>query len=246
MSQRNRLRISGKDLGAVAHPEFCIRCFWLQRSAAQGLPYQIFPGIFSSIDAYTKRVVHGWFDKHAKPPIWLATFADVVRYIEPPHYSKFCHLDRASGILLTGAPDGLFVRSDGSLLIVDYKTAKHTEGQDVLLPIYETQLNAYAFIAERLGMGKVSDLALIYTEPVTTDKAATSAGIHVINGFRLGFSVGIIEVALRPDSIPPLLARTRNILDLVHPPAGRPGCPDCERLDGLLELAGKSCNSKSI
>jgi len=54
------LRISAKNIGALALPDFCPRCFWLKLKARNRLPFQIFPGIFSSIDAYTKRVVHAW------------------------------------------------------------------------------------------------------------------------------------------------------------------------------------------
>jgi len=54
------LRISDKNLGALALPDFCPRCFWLKTKARNKLPFQIFTGIFSSIDAYTKRVVHAW------------------------------------------------------------------------------------------------------------------------------------------------------------------------------------------
>ena len=39
-------RISGKDLGQLALPSFCPRCFWIGRKAPMGLPYQMFPGIF--------------------------------------------------------------------------------------------------------------------------------------------------------------------------------------------------------
>jgi len=53
----SQFRISAKSLGALALPEFCPRCFWL-KTRVRHLPFQIFPGIFSSIDAYTKRVVH--------------------------------------------------------------------------------------------------------------------------------------------------------------------------------------------
>jgi len=52
-----QFRISAKTLGELALPDFCPRCFWLKLHAKH-LPLQIFPGIFSSIDAYTKRVVH--------------------------------------------------------------------------------------------------------------------------------------------------------------------------------------------
>ena len=63
-----QLQISGKNLGTLARPDCCPRCFWLQHTTDKGLPYQIFPGIFSSIDAYTKNVVHGWFDRHGDGP----------------------------------------------------------------------------------------------------------------------------------------------------------------------------------
>jgi hypothetical protein len=64
------LRISAKNLGALALPDFCPRCFWL-KSRTKVLPFQIFPGIFSSIDSYTKRVVHAWIDANGNAPFGL-------------------------------------------------------------------------------------------------------------------------------------------------------------------------------
>lgn len=61
------LRISAKALGELALPDFCLRCFWLKLHARR-LPFQIFPGIFRSIDVYTKRVVHAW---RASRRVWL-------------------------------------------------------------------------------------------------------------------------------------------------------------------------------
>ena len=46
----SELCISAKTLGEPVLPDFCPRCFWLKLHARQ-LPFQIFPGIFSSIDA---------------------------------------------------------------------------------------------------------------------------------------------------------------------------------------------------
>src|SRR2546425_12393327 len=131
-----QLRISGKDLGAVALPDFCKRCFWIQRRATSGLPFQIWPGIFSSIDAYSKHVVHTWFDRHGAPTPWLTGLDGIVGYRKPPHYSKFSTLDPTTNILLTGMPDAVFELKDETLLIADYKTAKFTEAQDELFPVY--------------------------------------------------------------------------------------------------------------
>ena len=44
------ITIAAKNLGGLAMPGFCARCFWIHMHA-EGIPYQIFPGIFSSIDA---------------------------------------------------------------------------------------------------------------------------------------------------------------------------------------------------
>jgi hypothetical protein len=135
-SMPETITISAKNLGAVAMPEFCPRCFWIQMHA-EGIPFQIFPGIFSSIDAYSKRLVHGCFDCRQTAPAWLNPLGSVRGYRNPPHYSKFSILDPATNIILRGTPDGILVMHDNSHVIVDYKTAKFTPNQDELFPMYE-------------------------------------------------------------------------------------------------------------
>ena len=66
------------------------------------LPYDVFPGIFSSIDAYTKRMVHGWFDEHGSAPKWLDGMGDLTGYEDPPHWTKFKVVDERHNILLRG------------------------------------------------------------------------------------------------------------------------------------------------
>lgn len=234
-----QIRISAKNLGEVALADFCPRCFWLRLRLRNRLPYQIFPGIFSSIDAYTKHAVHGWFDAHGSAPPWLAELGNLKGYIEPPHFSVFLYLDTATNILLTGCPDGVLVRGDGSCVIVDYKTARYTEGQDKLLPIYETQLNAYAVIAREIGrvLPPVTGLALIYMEPVTDASAAGHGSNQRAQGFAMGFAAKVLPVALRPETIPPLLARTRELYDQTKSPAGRVDCRNCKLVADLAEIA---------
>ena len=125
-----QLRISGKDLGYLALPDACARCFWVKRHCS--LPYQIFPGIFSSLDAYQKKVtglgVPAWLqrsgvDGEVLPAVTSRSFQTVV-----------------DDVLLTGVPDEMVRLADGSLAIIDYKTARYTGNQDTLLPMYTTQL----------------------------------------------------------------------------------------------------------
>jgi hypothetical protein len=229
-------RISGKTLGALAMPDFCPRCFWIQTRVKQ-LPYQIFPGIFSSIDSYVKKVVHGWFDRHGKPPSWLVALGDIRGYEPPPHHSKFNTFDGETQILLTGDPDGVLIRNDGSRVIIDYKTAKFTAHQDGLFPMYEAQLNAYAHIGTRAWKEPISGLALVYTEPMTDEETAADDANALEDGFRMPFSAHIVNVERRPELVPHLLRRAREMLDLDTPPASLTGCPDCEKLASLISTA---------
>ena len=230
------IRIAAKDLGALAMPGFCARCFWIQRRAPDGLPDQILPGIFSSIESYSKQDIHGCFDQRGAAPQWLGALGPLTGYVNPPHHSKFRLLDEKTNVLLTGVVDGIFVRPDRSHLIVDYKTAKFTENADSLFPIYRTQLNAYALIAEAVGIAPVSGLALIYTEPLTDEAAARHDANARPDGFAMGFSAHVLDVTLDVSQIRPLLRRVREVLDAPSAPDGVDGCRDCAKLDGVLGI----------
>ncbi len=155
----------------------------------------------------------------------------------PSHYSKFSILDGATNVNLRGTPDGILVMNDGSHLIVDYKTAKFTMHQDELFPMYEVQLNAYAMIGEQKALSPVSGLALIYTEPVTDDDCARRDDYQNEKGFLMEFSAHIRPVDLKPETIPPLVARVRDIYELNRPPDSETGCKNCLLLQGLIDLA---------
>lgn len=233
-----QIRISAKSLGELALPGFCPRCFWIKLKLKK-LPFQIFPGIFSSIDSYTKKIVHSWFDGHKSFPSWLNELGDLVGYQTPPHYSKFYTVDSDSNVMLWGTPDEIFVRSDGSYIIADYKTARYTPAQDGLLPLYRVQLNAYAMIGENNGLNPVSDLALIYMEPVTDGQSLANGLNYRDDGFAMGFAAGIHKVALELAAIPPLLAKAREIYEMGAAPDGCGGCHDCQHLDELFNLLDK-------
>jgi hypothetical protein len=102
--------------------------------------------------------------------------------------------------------------------------------------MYEAQLNAYALIGEQRYISPVSNLALIYTEPVTDETATTCDEHHRKDGFIMGFSVHTQEVTLNPDHIHTLLAQNREIFRLDEIPPRTQGCKNCKCLEGLLEI----------
>jgi len=228
--------ISGKDLGAYASNMFCARCEWM-RLYVKPLPFQTFPGIFSSIDRYNKRIVDRHFARQGLPS-WLAPLGRVSELIDPPHFSKFSVVDAATGMTLRGEADGILRMEDGSYTIIDYKTARYTPGQESMFQIYEAQVNSYAYIAERLGLNPVRQLALVYMEPVTDDAAASDPTKVDPLGFSMAFKATIVPVQVKHETIiPQLLNKAAEIERLASPPEGRSGCRDCRSLSRLLALA---------
>lgn len=228
-SKNNDTIISGKDLGALMMEDFCPRCFWIKQKFK--LPWQIFPGIFSSIDSFTKKVVHAYFDIHGKAPAWLPALSGAVKYLKVPHWSKFARRDEATGIIVRGVLDDLFETAAGGHILPDYKTAKYTEGQDKLLPLYVGQLNAYAWVDTGFG-SKVESLPLIYCEPVTD--LEKWEGAFKEDGFSMGFSAKCVNIEIQPDLIPDLLLRAKQIIDLVEAPDAFDGCKDCEKATEIV------------
>jgi hypothetical protein len=227
------LTLSVRNLAGLALPDSCPRCFWIQEKLAGKPPFQLpFPGIFREIDAHAKQLVRSALDLGSLPA-WFPELGPVVEYLpeEALDWRVFAHHDQETGIQLRGVPDEVFKLADGSYHIVDYKTARITNRQDELFPLYEVQLNAYAYIAEHRGYAPVAKLWLLYLEP--------QAGMAADSGeLALRFEPVLKEVALDGERVRGLLRRAGELLGLSMPPAGREGCEHCRQLGRLLELLG--------
>ncbi len=211
MKQDNLRNISAKDLGKLNMPDFCPRCFWLERHL--GKSPSIFPGIFSALDAITKRSAHRSFSERGRAPGWLSFFDNLSDVEEGDTYFK---LPVAHGWVLTGAPDDIFLLKDGDYHIVDYKTAKFTEKQDELFPLYEIQLNCYAFLAEKYGYKPIKRLSLVYCQP--------EKDLNNDETFELSFQPYYVDVDLKPEKVSEMLLKARETVDLEEPPPARESC----------------------
>jgi hypothetical protein len=233
-----QMTISAKDLGTLALPNFCPRCFWIRLHCENKLPFQIFPGIFSSIDSYTKKVTGVYFDRYGQLPAWLQVLGGVGKPVRAPHYSKFYVVDEKTNVTVRGTPDEIIQRDDGSYLIIDYKTAKFTRSQDHLLPLYEVQLNVYAYIGKRRGYDPISGIALVYMQPQTELRPEELDSLINQEGFLMGFEGHVLRLKLEPEQkIPPLLEEARRLYDLEFPPSSNQSCRDCVLLDQLIATA---------
>jgi len=220
-----QIKISAKALGAFAMPDFCPRCAWIKLKSAI-LPWQIFPGIFSSIDAYTKKCVHAIIQSPCVPS-WIEEMGKITGFQKVS--SKVQYFDDTNGVVLTGVPDDILLCSDGSRVIPDYKTAKHTDNQDKLFPMYEAQVNGYALLHDQNAK-----LFLVYMVPETGEESIILRS--GMDGFSLGFSPKVVPVENNRSIMDRLFSSVREIYEMKQPPTGRTGCKDCEALDGVAKL----------
>jgi PD-(D/E)XK nuclease superfamily protein len=197
------------------------------------------PGIFSSIDAYTKRVIHAFYDYHKVLPTWFPDIGKVSGYVDSHalHWSRFLREDEKTRITLRGTPDDVFKLGDNSFHIVDYKTAKATETQDELFPIYDIQLNGYAYISEGTSITPTSGISLIYMEPETDVARESLPDLVSRQSYSLRFKAVHKQVSLAPQQkLRPLLDKIREISEMSTPPDGKKDCRNCGSLLRLLAL----------
>jgi hypothetical protein len=239
MPHNTPMRISAKNLGILALPDCCERCFWMRAHLAWKSPWAIMPGIFSSIDGFSKRAILASYEKTGHFPPWIAGRWAEARPLPTPHHSTFRLTDPATGIVLTGVPDLMLGFPNRRLAILDLKTARFSKHQDFLLPMYQIQLVGYAMIAEGLGMGLVEALGLVYGEPPANDDNKGLDTLVGDQGFSMPFKATAEPVELDRSIIPPLLKRAKAILEMEKTPAYGESCKECELVREVARISGR-------
>jgi hypothetical protein len=227
--------IAVKDLGNLAKEDFCPRCFWYERHFG---PFpSIFPGVFNVIDRNLKNSVWLRWKKERKLPDWLkiddvekVLASENIGTVQERHQQKFLvAFHQRSGLILRGAPDLILKLKDGTLHIVDFKTARFKEETDQFFPMYEAQLNGYALLSTKM---KVSKLSLVYFNPTNE----TPDGIFTEKKFNLSFEPKIVFVEIKPRLITNLLMKAKEILGLKTPPRAREKCQgSCSYISKIIE-----------
>lgn len=235
------MRISAKNLGILALPDCCPRCFWMRAKLGWKSPWAIMPGIFSSIDGFSKRAILAYFDTNGHFPPWIAGRWADARPLKSPHHSTFRLTDPETGVTLTGIPDLVLRLPKDKLAILDLKTARFSDHQDSLLPMYQIQLVGYALIAEGLGMGTVEALGLVYGEPPANDDNRGLDALVDDRGFSMPFKATAEPIELDRTLIPPLLRRAKTLLEMENPPAPGEGCKECRLVEEMAKISGKLC-----
>ncbi len=101
------------------------------------------------------------------------------------------------------------------------------------------QLNGYAYIFEKLGMGKIGGLGLCYYEPQGDAPTVAFETVLMEDGFVMPFKAHLKEIGLDAEGVVrPLLKEVRRYAGMVGAPGGRDGCGDCGLLGKVVGMVG--------
>ena len=139
-------------------------------------------------------------------------------------------------LTLVGMPDALFRKKDGTLCLIDYKTARYKGADDPFMPGYETPLWGYARLLEHHGIGTVSSAALVYFENSLADYSNKPLDLLTSDGLSVPFTVKVHKVEIDREGLEPLMKAFRMYADMEKPPEGNDGSKAYERLKGLFDI----------
>jgi hypothetical protein len=227
--------ITPKRLGQIQMATYCARCFWYLLRLKFHPPFDHFGGaIFKKMEQLQMAIVGNLLDNDGQLPEEFAPFCNLTSRVEyPRHWSKFKYRHE-SGVMLYGEPDEIFNASDGSIVVVDHKSARYKGGDDPFLPCYRIQVIGYSNIAELgLELGEVSKGGLFYWE--IDDDAVKSDPAKFYRDEKLWapFAVKTHAIDIDYSLLDPLLKEVKQLWNADTPPDGAEKCDDCKKLNLL-------------
>jgi hypothetical protein len=238
--QTNKITLNARDIGNSLLDDFCPRCFWITKKfpLKDKHPFSLpFSGLPNIVDSYIKRVVRYYIQKLNFLPSWLLNqlkdyyleldFENVRLFKQ----SSFQVTLFDGACVLSGQADEMLEFPDGSLFIIDYKASSLTENQLKIRPLYEAQLNAYAYLANKKLGKPVVGLALVYFDPEYKNLNDEVLLHRTKEEFLFGFNPTVVPVKLMDNEWVENLCQTLfEILSLDTPPEGKSNCEGCNTL----------------
>lgn len=222
------VKIAAKQLGWLKMGDVCQRCLWLMQKhplPEDSVYASPLSSIFRRFENFIQNSISHVMQQTRKLPSWLAnalqnafpSMPDVQSVLFPKMWSV-----QVGSAELTGKADILCRLEDETWLIADFKLSKPSTNYK---PLYETQLNAYAFLAKKQQKLTISHLALIYFE---FDEQ--SVAMPTISGIMAPIKCTVHPVAVwGDDEIVALVRQMSDLLSLQQPPDPKPDCPRCRQ-----------------
>lgn len=206
----------------------CPRCFYLDRRLGVGQPPGFPFNLNSAVDQLLKAEFDGYRARQAPHPLMAQHGIDAVPFEHPD-------LDRwrqnfkgvevhhaATNLLISGAIDDLWIRPDGEVLVVDYKSTSKDGaiGIDADWQVsYKRQMEIYQWLLRGNGL-TVSDTGYFIYCNGRRDRAAFDG--------RLEFDIHLIPYTGSDAWVEACIGDAHRCLNAPNPPQPGPDCDFCK------------------
>lgn len=161
----------------------CPRCFWLRYNKKLYQPEGIVSRLANRFDVIIKQYFDIYRPTGELPPMLEGKVNGTLQH--PFQETYFYHHDDDFGLM--GKLDECLVTKDGTYTPVDHKTSSSDPNAKPMIPAYQTQLDAYAFLLERNNRPSSGIGHLIYFYP--------SAAKDLHNRFPMDITVKTLRTA---------------------------------------------------
>lgn len=210
----------------------CPRCFYLDRRLGLRRPGRVAYHLNNAVDLLLKKEFDHYRASGTPHPLMRQEGVEAVPYFHDqldrwrePLHGGLQFIDPGTNLLLTGAPDDLWVDSAGALHVVDYK-ATRVLSQDSLSegehPGYERQLEFYSWLLEKMGFTVSPETYFVVAET----KLNRTALDH-----RLDFDLHLLRHQASWAWVEPLLEDLKATLLKAEAPSGAEDCEYCRYIE---------------
>ena len=214
----------------------CPRCFYIDNKLGTGRP----PGYPFSLNSAVDALLKKEFDIHRRDktahPLMEQYSVDAVPFQHPQidtwreNFKGIEYKHPATGFVISGAIDDVWVDPKGELFIVDYKSTSKDEKIEVLDKDwhegYKQQMEVYQWLFRQNGF-KVSDTGYFVYANASRDKKAFDGVLE--------FEVTLIPHKGNDSWVEGTLLKIKKCLDGEDLPAAAPDCDYCT----YREMVGK-------
>ncbi len=214
----------------------CERCFYLDRVLGIAQP----PGFPFSLNSAVDKLLKKEFDihrtNHTAHPLMKAYGLEAIPFEHPKmdewreNFKGITYLEPATNLLITGAVDDVWVKPNGELIIVDYKsTSKESEvnldaeWQDG----YKRQMEVYQWLFRKNGFNVSETGYFVYCNG-KTDRVAF--------GGKLEFDIKLIPYKGKTEWIEPTIKKIYECLNSKEIPKADPDCDFCNYVKAVEKI----------
>ncbi len=238
------LKISARNAGQVELKKYCPRCAWYLLRLKK-MPFQFgMPGVMFYLEQCEKAFILDYLAKHGHLPKSFGPFAKCTEPVDFPFRMTAMH--EATGVEVTAQADMMLRNPDGTIALLDLKTAKVEGGGAEFHPQYEIQVTGYSWVTQEAGVGDVGSAGLIFCEIQHEEFKEDSLEYATESGILVPFNFTAREVELDFNRFSKCLKEMDRVWHEPRPPKGAENCKDCALLNRLFDFESNLRASDSL